>query len=70
MIIFYSNNCPRCKVLESKLKKKGIEYVEVNDIEAMINAGLKSAPALRVEGELLDFAAANKWINAQEGTSE
>lgn len=66
-IIFYSTHCPRCKVIESKLAKKGIKYEERNDVQEMLALGLKSAPALSVDGELMDFKAANDWINAQEG---
>lgn len=65
-IIFYSTHCPRCKVVEMKLKQKNISYSEVNDPDEMIKLGLKSAPALSVDGELMDFSAAVKWINAQE----
>ena len=65
MITLYSTGCPRCKVLKAKLQKKGIEYREVTDIEEMTRLGMKSAPALSVDGELLDFRKANDWVNAQ-----
>ena len=29
-VIFHSSKCPRCNVLEKKLKEKGIEYEENN----------------------------------------
>ena len=65
MITLYSTGCPRCKVLKAKLQKKGIDYTEVTDIEEMTRLGMKSAPALSVDGELLDFKKANDWVNAQ-----
>ena len=65
-VIFYSTHCPRCKVLEVKLQKKGIEYEEHNDKQEMLALGLQSAPALSVDGQLMTFKAAIDWINAQE----
>lgn len=66
-VIFYSTHCPRCKVLETKLKQKNISYTEVNDVDEMLNIGLKSAPAMKVDdGELMDFSAALNWIKSQE----
>jgi len=67
-VIFYSTHCPRCKVLETKLKQKNIQYTEVNDVDKMLSIGLKSAPALKVGDELLDFSAAINWIKTQEAT--
>ena len=45
------------------LNSKGIKYKEVTDIDEMQKLGLMSVPYLSVDGELLDFVAANKWIN-------
>lgn len=66
-IVLYSTHCPRCSVLEKKLKKKQLHYTEVTDVEVMKEMGLKSAPALQVDGgKLMNFQEANDWINAQE----
>lgn len=62
-IVLYSTNCPRCKVLEAKLKSKGIEYREVTDVSEMLRKGMASAPSLEVGGKLLDFGKAVQWIN-------
>ena len=35
----YTTNCPKCKILESKLKAKNIEYNTVTDIEVMQKKG-------------------------------
>jgi protein-disulfide isomerase len=71
MIILYSTNCSRCKVLETKLKNKNIEYETVNDIDTMIDLGIKSAPALCVNNELLSYKEAIDWVNNyQEATNE
>lgn len=64
-VIFYSTHCPRCNVLETKLKQKGIEFIENNDVEEMKALGLQSAPALKVEDKVMDFGDAIHWINQQ-----
>ena len=63
-IILYSTNCPRCEVLEEKLKSKGIEYVEENSVEVMQEKGIMSVPVLEYNGELFDFGKAVKLINS------
>lgn len=65
-VVFYSTHCPKCKVLEAKLKQKNINYEECTDIDTMLAKGVKSAPYLEVDGELLDFATAVKYINGIE----
>ena len=65
-IVLYSNNCPRCNVLEKKLKQKNISYEEVNDIEIMKRKGYLSVPILEVDGVSMDFKTASDWINSQE----
>lgn len=63
-IILYSTHCPRCEVLEEKLKSKGIEYIEENSVEVMQTKGVMSVPVLEYNGELFDFGKAIKLINS------
>ena len=65
MSTLFSTGCPKCRILEKKLAQKGIEYVEVNDTQQMLDMGLKSVPWLEVNGQMMDFNQANKWINEQ-----
>ena len=65
MVTLYSTHCPKCQILEKKLSQKGIEYVEVNDTQQMLDMGLKSVPWIEVDGQMMDFNQANKWINEQ-----
>ncbi len=64
-ITFYSTHCPKCKVIETKLNKKGIKYEEIDDLDVMLAKGYKSAPMLVVDGKDMDFVKANKWLNEQ-----
>jgi glutaredoxin len=63
MITFYHTGCPKCRILEAKMKAKNIEFTECSDVEKMQQKGIMSVPQLEVDGILMDFAAANKWIN-------
>ena len=63
MNILYSTNCPKCKVLETKLKNKNIEFEICNDVGLMLSKGIQQAPYLEVDNELMDFSNAIKWVN-------
>lgn len=64
-IILWSTHCPRCKVLESKLKQKNIDYEECDDVQLMLSKGLETAPALEVDGIMMNFKEAVEWIKEQ-----
>jgi glutaredoxin-related protein len=64
-VIFWSTHCPRCKVLEVKLKQKGIDYEENNNVDEMTARGFKEAPKLEVDGVVMDFKQAVDWIKEQ-----
>ena len=64
-IILYTTQGPKCMVLEKKLKSKNIEYTENTDTDLMILKGFEAIPMLEVDGETMNFVAANTWINAQ-----
>jgi hypothetical protein len=62
-IIFYSTGCTRCSVLKRKLDSKNIVYIEKNDVDEMLSLGIKSAPTLKINEDLLKFEEAIKWVN-------
>ena len=64
-IVLYSTNCPKCKILETKLNKKGISYSIVTDVNIMLEKGFTQAPVLEVNGEVKEFRAANTWVEEQ-----
>lgn len=65
-VTFYSTHCPKCKVLEMKLKQKNINYTENDNVEEMLSLGIQSAPALSVDNKIYLFTDAVKWVNSQE----
>lgn len=62
-VTLYSTNCPRCRVLETKLKQKNIDYHVVDDVDKMIELGMEEVPQLEVDGVRMNFSEAVKWVN-------
>lgn len=62
-VVLYSTGCPQCIVLEKKLEMKGIPYTKSDNFDKVIEAGYTTAPILEVEGILMPFGEANKWIS-------
>ena len=65
-VTLYSTNCINCKMLEKKLNLKNIPHQIVTDIKLMQQLGFSSAPMLEVDGNILNFHDANKWVDEQE----
>ena len=61
-VIFYSTHCPQCRGLEMQLKAKKVEYTECDDPEEMKRIGLMTAPALSVDGKVMAYPEALRWL--------
>ena len=70
-VMLWSTHCPRCKVLELKLKQKGIQYEMNNGLEVeeakevMMAKGFLEAPKLEVDGVVMGFKDAVDWLKEQ-----
>lgn len=64
-VILYEHGCPRCKVLKTKLDQKNIQYEDITDVEVMKSKGFEDAPKLEVNGAVMNFSDAVKWIGEQ-----
>lgn len=62
-VILYSTGCPKCKILEKKLDEKNITYTNVSDVETMLSMGLSTVPMLEVDGDMMKFSDAVKFVN-------
>lgn len=69
MITLFSTNCPKCKVLEQKLKSANIDFTIQNDMQEIIDAGFATAPVLKVDNQYLDFKQAVDYINSDVQTT-
>ena len=56
IILFASKTCPNCKVAEAMLQKAGIKYTKIiaeENVEMVKELGIKQAPTLSVNGEMI-----------------
>lgn len=63
--VLYSTGCPKCKILKKKLDEKGIEYDEVNDVDAMLALNIDAVPVLIDGNNRMDFKEALDWVKNQ-----
>ena len=66
MITLYSTHCPKCNILKAKMDQKGIVYDMIEDVDIMMSKNFMSLPMLEVDGNVMDFGAAVKWVNGVE----
>lgn len=62
-VILYSTHCPKCNGLKKRLQSDNVKFEEVNDVNIMIKKGFMSAPVLEVDGIIMDYSKATKWLN-------
>ena len=65
-VIFYTIGCPRCAVLEKKLKEANIDYEIFSDVDKMLEMGMDDMPVLEVGGEKMNFSKSIKWIKEKK----
>lgn len=63
-VILYSTGCPKCDILKKKLNEKNIEFVEETSVKTMLELNITQVPVLCVNGKMMDFTEAVKWVNA------
>lgn len=63
MIIMYSTHCPKCLILERKLNETGVDYKVCEDKQIMTEKGFDLMPVLEVDGQIMSFGEAVKWVN-------
>lgn len=71
-IKLYSTHCGHCQTIALLLKKKNLSYEEVyidptkpEEVKIIADMGLRSAPALVVDGKVMDFVTAGNWLRGQ-----
>ena len=64
-VILYSTNCPKCKVLVSKLDSKNIKYVTISNVDTILAKNIQTVPVLEIDGQLLEFKEAVDWVNGR-----
>jgi glutaredoxin len=64
--ILYSTHCPKCNTLKKKMEMSGIDFEVRTDQDEMKSLGVSSAPALVVDGQVMDFIKAVNWVREHE----
>lgn len=62
-IILYTIGCPHCNILKDKLKKKGINFKIVDDVDEMEKLNIISAPQLFNGEKMLNYNEALEWLS-------
>lgn len=62
MIKIFTIDCHRCKILEMKLKEKGIAFEICTDMQEVIDKGYRTAPILKIGEEYKEFGQAIIFI--------
>jgi len=65
-VTIYSTHCPQCNMLERMLTAKNVQFNTVVGKEAIIERGYKTAPILDVDGKIMSFAEAVRWVNSMK----
>lgn len=64
MIILYTTHCPKCRVLESKLKSKNIKFTTFTNVDEMIQLGITESPVLDYNNQRMGFVDAINFVNS------
>lgn len=59
----YTIGCPKCAILEKKLKSKNIDFEICTDTNIMSQLGIDSLPVLGIGNNLLPYKEAVNYIN-------
>ena len=62
--ILYTTHCPKCKILEKKLSDKSVSFETCEDTEIMKEKGVRSVPVLEVDGTMMPYYDAVKYVNS------
>ena len=68
MITLYtSDTCGICRMVKMKLEKKGIQYKNEKNVDALLERGIQRLPVLQLEdGNIMEnITDINNWVNAQ-----
>jgi hypothetical protein len=66
-IVLYTIDCPKCVILEKKLKEKNVEFLKVSDEQTILDKGFGDYPfpILEVNGVTMGYKTAIQWVNNQ-----
>ena len=66
IITLYSTGCPKCQILEKRLKKNNFNFTISDDVNILIEKGFQSAPVMAVGKLFFDYGSAMKLLKKYE----
>lgn len=66
-IVLYTTHCPKCKILEKKLKDKNIKYSVCEDVKVMQSLGITSVPVLMIDDKKMNYYDSIQFVNKYNG---
>ena len=66
-VTLYTIGCPKCEILKEKLERKKINFNIVSDIETLTEKNYVLLPVLEVDGSVMNYYDAVRWVNEQKG---
>ena len=61
--LYTQTHCPNCKGIKRLLENKNIEIEEVQDVDLMLDLGIKSVPMMDIgDGNLMNLYQITEWI--------
>jgi glutaredoxin-related protein len=67
VMVLYSNNCPRCIILERELERLGLDYEKCNNFTKVMMMGFRCAPVLKIQdGVMLNFDESLRYLDEKE----
>lgn len=66
-VTLYTIGCPKCEILKEKLESKKINFNMVSDIETLTEKNYVLLPVLEVDGSVMNYYDAVRWVNEQKG---
>ncbi len=56
LMILYSNDCPRCKVIKQMLKKYKYDFTEVDNKQKILDLGFTMYPVVEMDGAFYSYS--------------
>ena len=64
-LVLLSTGCPRCRMLETRLKREGFSFDVVDDEEKIREMGFMEVPILQCDDRFMNFKEAIDWMSGE-----
>ena len=65
-VVLLSTGCPRCKILEMRLKKEGILFDIIDDENKIKEMGFMEVPVLKYGERFMNFKESLDWLSERK----